>query len=199
MTRRRLIVAVAGFAVASVLSFGAGRYTAPAPAVRDERTVATTTRATAAVVAKIDEARHETATNDTDTTEHVVTRWLPAAPGVGGCPAIPAHVEQEVTRETHAAATRTADARRAQQVQQHAEQQAQQTVVELHTVTAAPRPAWSVAMLAGGQLGGRRLVDALPSPLVVGVALDRRLAGPVSAGLWATSGMAGGISIRVDW
>jgi len=188
----------AGLALAPVILFGAflvGRVTASPPPSHDERKVVTDSKATSTTVAKVDEAKHETATRDTDTTVRTVTRWLPAVAASVGCPAVPAHVEQETVRETHAAATRTADTKRAQQVQQHAETEAHQTVVELHAVEA--RPNWNIAVLAGAQLGGRSLL--IPAPFVGGVHIQRRVLGPVSIGLWGTTGMAGGVSVGLSW
>ena len=117
-----------------------------------------------------------------------VTKWAKAPDG-----------SPVVTQETHAEQDRQAEtkAQGHTQAQQQRETDVHQVTVETHVVEA--RPAWSASVLAGGRLGGRRLVDTLPAPLVVGVALERRILGPVSAGLWATSGMAGGLTVRVDW
>ncbi len=188
----------AALALAPVVLFGAflaGRYTAHPPPSHDERKAVTDVKATATTVAKVDVAKHETATRDTDTTVHTVTRWRPAVAAVGGCPAIPASVEQETVRETHAAVTRTADTKLAKQVQQQRETEAHQTVVELHTVEA--RPNWSVLALVGAQIGGRH--EIVPGPYVVGASLERRIVGPVSVGIWGLSSAAGGISVRVDF
>jgi len=183
--------------VAALLGALAGRYTAQPPTVRDETHATTATKATVATVAHAEEAKHETATRDTDTTEHVFTRWLPAVAATGGCPAVPAHVEQEVVRETRIEATRTDDTKRSQQVQQHAETEAHQSVVTLHTIES--RTNWSASVLVGVQDGGKRLVDALHAPAVVGLVVERRILGPVSMGVWATTARAAGLSARIDF
>ncbi len=183
--------------VAALLGVLFGRYTAQPPTVHDETHATTDTKATVATVAHAEEAKHETATRDTDTTVRTVTRWLPSVAAAGGCPAVPAHVEQEVVRETRIEAARTADTHRVQQVQQHAETEAHQSVVTLHTIES--RPNWSVSVLAGIQDGGKRLVDALPAPAVVGVVVERRILGPVSIGAWGTTARAAGLSLRVDF
>lgn len=197
MTRPRAGLAVGLVLAALALAFATGRWSARAPAVRDERTVATASKASAAVVARADDTKRETATKDVDTSEHSVIRWIPAMPAAGGCPAIPAHVEQETTRETHAASTHTADARRASNVAARQEQQAQATEITLHTVTPAPRPNWSVIGMVGAQIGGRH--EIMPAPFVFGASLERRIVGPVSVGIWGLSSAAGGISVRVDF
>jgi len=189
---RRWLIAVP---VALVLGVALGRYTAAPPPSHDERKVATDVKAKATTVARVEEARHETATRDTDTTVRTVTRWRPAVAAVGGCPAVPASIEQETVRETHAAATRAADTKRASNVQAKQEVEAQQTVVEMHTVEARPR--WSVLALVGAQIGGRH--EIVPGPYVVGASLERRIVGPVSVGIWGMSSAAGGISVRVDF
>ena len=196
MKHRLVGVGVALLALAG--SFGAGRLSARPPAVRDEVKVATTTKATATTETHAAEATRAVTTADVDTTTRVVTRWLPAVPAANGCPAVPAHVEQEATTERHAATTRTAETHRTSNETAKQEQQVQQTVVELHTVTPTPRHDWSAMALVGGQLGGRRLFEVAPG-VVVGVALERRILGPVSIGAWGTTGMTGGVSVRVDW
>lgn len=193
MNRRAVIVGAAVLALAG--SFATGRYTASPPARRDETHATTDTKATVATVAHAEEAKHETTQRDTDATTRTVTRWLPGVPAAGGCPAIPAHVEQETTRETHAASTRTADAKRSSAVQEKQEVEAHQTVVTLHTVEARPR--WSVLALVGAQIGGRH--EIVPGPYVIGASLERRIVGPVSVGIWALSSAAGGVSVRLDW
>ncbi len=162
-------------------AFAAGRYTAHPPTRDVVRTeIQYRDRVQTQVV-------HDVQTvHDVEVQQHVVTQWRT---GPDKVTTVTQYVDREQKAQTRAQGHT--------QAQQQRETEAQQTVVELHTVEA--RPAWSVSLLAGGQLGGRRLFEALPAPLVVGVAIERRILGPVSAGLWATSGMAGGLSLRVDF
>jgi len=185
--------------VGMVLAFAFGRYTAQPATVRDSRKVETAAKATsvatsethAATVVKTD------ATKDVDTKSHSVIRWLPAVAAKDGCPAIPAHVEQETDVETHAASKRTSDSHgdKSSTGKLAQSSEAHQATVETHTVTAPPN--WAVSALVGAQLVGNAVL--VPAPLVVGVVVERRILGPVSAGLWATSGRAGGLSLRIDW
>jgi len=197
VTRRWLI----GIPVALVAAFALGRYTAQPATVQDSRKVETAAKSTsvattethAATAAKVD------ATKDVDTKSHTVIKWLPAVAAKDGCPAIPAHVEQETDVETHAASKRTSeshsDKSSAGKLAQDSE--SHQTVVTLHTTES--RPNWSVTLLAGVQDGGKRLVDALPAPAVVGVVVERRILGPVSIGAWGTTARAAGLSLRLDF
>lgn len=124
----------------------------------------------------------------TQTRTVTVTKWAKAPDG-----------SPVVTQETHAEKDQQAETKRQDHTQgtQERQSEAHQATLEMHTVES--RPNWSVTVLAGVQDGGKRLVDALPAPSVVGLVVERRILGPVSAGLWATSGMAGGMSVRVDW
>jgi len=124
----------------------------------------------------------------TQTRTVTVTKWAKAPDG-----------SPVVTQETHAEKDQQAETKRQARTQGTQERQieAHQATVETHTTES--RPNWSISLLAGVQDGGKRLVDALPAPAVVGLVVERRILGPVSAGLWATSGMAGGLSVRVDW
>jgi len=187
--------------IGMVLAFAIGRYTAQPPTVRDSRKVETSAKSTsvataethAAVAAKVD------ATKDVDTKSHTVIKWLPAVAAKDGCPAIPAHVEQVIDVETHAASKRTSESHSDKSSSGKVAQASELHLMDVQLHTSESRPTWSVTLLAGVQDGGKRLVDALPAPAVVGVVVQRRILGPVSAGLWATSGMAGGLSVRVDW
>lgn len=181
MTRRWLI----GIPVALVAAFALGRYTVH-PATRD--VVKVETQWKDRIVEKI---VHDVAVqHDTDEKVHtvVVTKWLKSPTG-----------DVSVVQESRQERDMATETKRQDHTQGTLERQseAHQATVETHTTES--RPNWSVSVLAGVQDGGKRLVDALPAPAVVGVVVERRILGPVSAGLWATSGMAGGLSVRVDW
>lgn len=212
MTRARLIAAGAVVA-ALVLAFALGRYTRPA-VVTDQKTATTATKsiaASSAVVVAQNDARaekdsHSSGTADVETKSKTLIRWLPAVPAKDGCLAIPAHVEQETTVETHAATTRTADshgtsakASKLAAQSNHAEAaESQSTIVTLHTEK-FERPRLSLTALVGAQKGGERLLDAVPAPVVVGLGADFRLIGPVSVGGIVTTAKAGFVIVRVDY
>lgn len=179
--RRQLVMAGAGV-VALLGSFGAGRYSRAGRVVTVDK-VRTEVQYRDRVQTQV--------VHDVQTVHDVATRTVTRWETVPGKPAV---VVQTVERQAETRAQARTEAHQDAQSEAHA------TTVELHTTaTVYARPAWSATALVGGQLGGRRLVDALPAPLVVGVSLERRILGPVSAGLWATSGLAGGLSVRVDW
>ena len=131
------------------------------------------------------QVQHDVATQTRTVT---VTKWAKAPDG-----------SPVVTQETHAERDQQAETKRQARTQGMQERtvEGQQTVVELHATES--RPNWSASVLVGGQIGGRRLFETVVPGMVVGVAVERRLIGTVSAGLWATSGMAGGGILRVDW
>lgn len=178
-------------AVAALLgAYGAGRETAPARVVTRENVRVDTQykdRVVTQVVHDV-QVQHDV---QTQTRTVTVTRWAKAPDGT-----------PLVTQETHQeAATASATERQAVKlVTTAAEHDAHQVAQETRTVTVmAERPQWSVTALAGGQLGGLRLIPELPAPLVVGAAVERRILGPLSAGLWATSAGAGGVSVRFEF
>ena len=125
---------------------------------------------------------------DTDEKVHtvVVTKWLKEPTGA-------VSVVQE-SRQERDTATETKRQDHAHGTQER-QSEAHQATVEMHTTES--RPNWSVSVLAGAQLGGRNLL--VPAPFVGGVHIQRRLVGPVSVGVWGTTGMAGGISLRLDF
>lgn len=59
------------------------------------------------------------------------------------------------------------------------------------------RPQWHVGILAGGSLTSPLLPIA--GPLVLGVHAERRIAGPVWAGIWALSGGSAGASVTLEF
>lgn len=199
-TSRWILASAAGLTVL-LATFLAGRATAPVPAVKDTRKVEASeqSHATSASTARVEAVAHEEAKADTDAKTHTVIRWLPAVPAANGCPALPAHVEQETTTETHAATTHTADKRRASNVAAKQEQQAsaQQSVVELHTSTPV-RPAWSVSLMPGAQVLGSKAVT-LFGPLVVGASVEHRFIGPISLGVWGSTSGAIGATLRTEF
>jgi len=131
------------------------------------------------------QVQHDVATQTRTVT---VTKWAKAPDG-----------SPVVTQETHAEKDQQAETKRQARTRgtQERQSEAHQATVETHAVEA--RPNWSVALLAGVQDGGKRLVDALPWPLVVGVSAEHRLIGPLSAGIWGTTSRAAGISVRLDF
>lgn len=182
----------AGVALALVaLAYLAGRRSAPAKVVT--RDVVRTEVQTRDVV-------HTQVVHDVQTVHDVqvqtrtvtVTRWAKAPDGTVTVTQEARQDEQEDRHATKAAETKEQAAR---------ETDAHQVAQETRTVTVtAGRPQWSVTALAGASLGSPpRLIPGLPGPLVAGVVLERRILGPVSAGLWATSSGAGGVSVRLEW
>lgn len=66
-------------------------------------------------------------------------------------------------------------------------------------IAAAPLPTWHVSV-QGGASAREPLIGVPGAPwAVVGVSVERQLFGPVSAGLWASSVGAGGVSLGVAW
>jgi hypothetical protein len=174
-----------------VLAYLAGRRSAPAKVVtRDVVRVEVQTRDVVHTQVVHDvQTVHDTATQVRTVT---VTRWAKAP---DGSPVVTQEVHQE------AAATSTTERQDVKSSDQQHEHDARQVAQETRIVTVtAERPQWSVTALAGASLGSPpRLVPGLPAPLIAGVVLERRILGPVSAGLWATSGGAGGVSVRLEW
>jgi hypothetical protein len=90
--------------------------------------------------------------------------------------------------------TRTADAR-AEDRSGTADTTVHTTAVRVE-VPAAP-PQWRVAVLAGASL--RAPLLPVYGPLTLGVEVDRRLLGPVSLGVWASTQGAAGAALAVDF
>lgn len=188
--RSRGIAAAIGL-VLLVISFGAGRYSRPAKVVTRD-VVRTEVQVKTVVQEKV---VHDVAVqSDTkqQTRTVVVTRWLPAPGG-----------RTEVVQESHVEAIGEAKTERRGETMTQAQtsQESHATQLQEHTVTiTAARPQWSVTALAGASLGSPlHLIPGLPGPLVVGAQLERRILGPLSAGLWATSSGAGGVSVRLEF
>jgi len=186
-------------------AYGAGRFTAPAKVVTVEASKVTTdVRAKETTTAQADVHAAVAATADTkaDVATKTTIRWLPS-PAVEGCPVGPPIVEETIERTS--AKTSHVEAKAERQAETKATTQAQhdahQVTQETRTVTVtAERPQWSVTALAGASLGSPpHLIPGLPGPLVVGAQLERRILGPLSAGLWATSSGAGGVSVRLEF
>ena len=124
--------------------------------------------------------------HDVEVKQHVVTQWRTGPDKV-------TTVTQYLERDSQAETKRQDHTQGTQE--RHSE--AHHATLETHTTES--RPNWSVSVLAGVQDGGKRLVDALPAPAVVGVVVERRILGPVSIGAWATTARAAGISARIDF
>lgn len=67
--------------------------------------------------------------------------------------------------------------------------------VQVRTVTV--QPAWRVALQAGASL--REPAIPLTGPLVLGVQVEHRIAGGVSAGVWANTVGAAGVSLSAEF
>lgn len=65
------------------------------------------------------------------------------------------------------------------------------------TVTTTLRPDWRVAVLAGGSI--QPPLVPIAGPLVLGVELDRRIIGGLSAGAWVSSAGAAGASVSFEF
>lgn len=211
MTRQRLILAGAVL-LALVGSFGVGRYSSRPPVLHDETHVKKDTAindkldvAMAEVIGlKRDLATWQAKASSASTDTTIVTKWLPAVPAANGCPAIPAHVEQATSiaakSEEHstggskASSASTKDLK-AKKTLDHAEA-THETVVTLHTVEA--RPSWSVSLLPGVQFAGAKAVD-LYGPAVLGLAVERRILGPVWLGVWGSTSGASGITVKGEF
>lgn len=190
-TWRKRGLEAAGILAALYACFIAGRYSRPARVVT--RDVVHTEVQTRDVV-------HQQVVHDvqvqhdvqTQTRTVTVTRWAKAP---DGSPVVTQETHQEAATEAHA------ERQAVKSVTTDAEHDARQMVTETRTVTVeAARPQWAVTALAGASLGSPpHLVPGLPAPLVVGAQLERRILGPLSVGLWATSSGAGGVSARLEW
>jgi len=124
----------------------------------------------------------------TQTRTVTVTKWAKAPDG-----------SPVVTQETHAEKDQQAETKRHARTQGTQERQSESHQAAVQTHTTESRPNWSVSLLAGVQDGGKRLVDALPAPAVVGVVVERRILGPLSIGAWGTTARAAGLSLRLDF
>lgn len=190
-TWRKRGLEAAGILAALYACFAVGRYSRPARVVT--RDVVHTEVQTRDVV-------HQQVVHDvqvqhdvqTQTRTVTVTKWAKAPDGT---PVVTQETHQEAATEAHGARQAETKATTA------AEHEAHQVVTETRTVTVeAARPSWAVTALAGASLGSPpHLVPGLPAPLVVGAQLERRILGPLSVGLWATSAGAGGVSARFEF
>ena len=192
MTTWRARSIAAGVVLALLaLAFLAGRRSNPAKVItRDVVKVETQTRDVVHTQVVHDvQAVHDVKTQTRTVT---VTKWAKAPDGT---PVVTQETHQEAATEAHG--ERQAETKATAQRQTDAHQAAQ----EARTVTVtAERPQWSVTALAGASLGSPpHLIPGLPGPLVVGAVLERRILGPLSAGLWATSSGAGGVSVRFEF
>jgi hypothetical protein len=76
-----------------------------------------------------------------------------------------------------------------------ATREGQQTIEVIKRVEV--RPGWRVAVLAGASLSAPAVPIA--GPLVLGVEIDRRIVGGVSAGVWANTGGAAGLAVSLEF
>jgi len=182
MTRARIIAYVA-VALALCGAFAAGRHSRRVETRDVVRTVTVDRDVVRTQVVHDVQTVHDVATKTNTVT---VTRWRTVA----GVPEVTATTTDLSTTEVHEAAHDGTVATRI------AEHEASTARVEEHQRIEGQRPQWSVAVLGGAQITGGRL---LPAPWVVGALVERRIAGPVSAGLWGTSGGAGGLSVRIEF
>jgi hypothetical protein len=184
-TRRWLIASAAGLAVLCA-TFLAGRALAPAKVVtRDVVKTQTVEVEKVRTVTVHDVAEAKAAEEKVRTVTVTKYRWMPG--GITEAETTTRAATDTATHETkqaHAGATqdRAVDVRT--------------TTVELHTSTPV-RPRWSVSLMPGAQLLGSKAVP-LYGPLVLGASVERRMAGPVSIGLWGSSSGAAGITLRGD-
>lgn len=189
-TSRRYAIEAGALILALAVAFGAGRYSRPTKVVtKVEMRTEVQYRDRVQVQTVHDVAiQHDT---QAQTRTVTVTRWAKAPDGTPVVTQETHQEQQQATQASKAAETRT-DAQRTTE--------AHQATQETRTVTVtAERPQWSVSALAGVQFGGLRLIPGLPAPLVAGVAIDRRIIGPVSAGVWGTSGGAAGVLVRFEF
>jgi len=166
-------------------SFAAGRYTRT---VQTRDVVRTETQWKDREVVKVVhdvQTVHDVATQTRTVT---VTKWAKAPDG-----------SPVVTQETHAEKDQQAETKRQDHTNSAITKASETQFKSLESYETDRSPNWSVSVLAGVQDGGKRLVDALPGPLVVGVSAEHRLIGPLSAGIWGTTSRAAGISVRLDF
>ena len=179
----RPYVTVAAVLVASLLSFLGGR-ASKHPRVETVEKVRVETQWKDRIVTQTVhdvQVQHDVATRTV-----TVTKWAKAPDGT---PVVTQETHQEKQSETKR------DDKSAKHVDRVAE--AQQTVVTLKTERPA-LPSWSVSLLPGVQFAGEKAVTVF-GPAVVGASVERRIIGPVFAGVWGSTSGAAGISIRSEW
>lgn len=164
----------AGIALAGVLllvvGFSAGRFSAP---------VVVSERVEYKAMAVEDITRGYTFAKKVEVTRwrNVVTQITDAGTTI---------TEQSGEREgALSAATGTEQSNRSQSAE---------TVKDISTVS---RPDWRIGAQVGASLREPALV--ITGPLVLGVTVERRIIGGVSAGLWANTVGAGGASVSVEF
>lgn len=183
MTRHwPIVVAV----VLVLLAFLAGRLSAPQRVVtRDVVRTQTVEVEKIRTVEVHDQVEAKEAAERVRTVTVTRWRWLPG----GGTEA-----ETTTTRAADTTARQTKQERASATTETAKATQA--TTVELHTVERVPvLPQWSIAVMPGVDLRG---ASTLPYHAVVGVAVERRIAGPLFVGAWGNTAGAAGISIRGD-
>jgi hypothetical protein len=178
---------IAGAALAALLvAFLGGRYSR-APQVVTKDVVRTQTVEVEKVrTVEVHDSQSAVAQEAKVNTVTVVKyRWLPG------------HVVEAESTTTKQADTDTHETKQAHAgATKESASMTQQTVIETHTSTSA-RPRWSVSLMPGAQLFGAKALP-LYGPLVLGASVERRIAGPVSIGLWGSTSGAAGITLRGD-
>lgn len=185
MTRRRAIIGGVALAVL-IATFAAGRYSrSPTVVTRDVVKTQTVEVEKVRTVTVHDVAEAKATEAKVRTITVTRYRWMPGGITEAETTTRAAtDTDTHETKQAHAGATqdRAVDVRT--------------TTVELHTSTPV-RPRWSVSLMPGAQLLGSKAVP-LYGPLVLGASVERRMAGPVSIGLWGSSSGAAGITLRGD-
>lgn len=158
-------------AVVAVAAYSAGRYAGPqAVEVREVERIVWKDRIVEKVVTKVEKAKAATVYVD-----RVVTKEGEVRERI---------ITRTVEREAEAKAEEKTTVREG-----NAEKVAE--------VKATARPDWRVGVLVGASLQPPALPIA--GPLVVGVAVERRILGGISAGVWANTGGAAGASLSVEF
>ncbi len=165
----------AGVVLALVGAFVGGRFSAPEQIRYEEHETLTTHEATVYTkVLRVEVVKHET---------KVVVRDRIVSPDgtVREHEEERSSTDERAVTDAHEAETKTVEVFRDRDV--------------VRTVTL--RPDWRVGVLAGGSLQKPWLPIA--GPLVLGIQVDRRIIGGLSAGVWANTGGAAGLAVAFEF
>ena len=201
MTRDHVVGAVACLIAVFIGGVTVGRGHRP-ERVAETAKVETTSKASERVtdlVRQIEQLTHERdawASAAKSLTDHTVTvtRWRTAP---GGVPEVEQTTRADVS-QTESTKSGSKDATAAQRTS--VETAKQERAIDMHAIETATRivvdrATWSASVLAGAQLAGEKAFS-LRGPLVIGVAVERRILGPLWLGVWGTTSGAAGISIK---
>lgn len=199
VTRRRVVVAAAAL-VAVLLAAAAGRWTAPTrietrEKLREVTKVIASTQQTAELAELRRQVREQAKRSNV-----VKIRTVVRAPD--GTITSNTRVEDKSTTDTRA--TDQVDTKKSEATTTVTVREVTRIEERLRLVERPP-PDWSASVLAGGAVpalwGAEPLsyAPALPRALVLGATLERRVAGPISAGVWATSRLDAGVALRLTW